>query len=206
MKEEQTFRIGSCATAIKQFVIPALANFDGARFALEVIADDEIERRLHDLTLDFGVVLRETLSRPLQSKVFAEAKLFLWVPKKLCKSERLAHQALKEHSLPLVLPGPELQLCQLTAPGGCAPHIQCTSFLEAQAALKQSAWACLLPDFLTPEGNPGRFLRLSMPEMNVRFRLAWNPRMTRLNPVTIRRRDLLLLSLIRTRKSKSAAS
>src|SRR5919108_3942816 len=68
--EEQTFRIGAGATFLRQVLLPVLAAprvFEsGIRCAVTTAADDEIERRLHDLTLDFGVVTAETISRPLQ--------------------------------------------------------------------------------------------------------------------------------------------
>src|SRR5260370_42150259 len=58
LAEEQTFRIGASATFIRQFLLPVLSRSPkaGATYATEVVNDSEIERRLHDLTLDFGVV------------------------------------------------------------------------------------------------------------------------------------------------------
>jgi DNA-binding transcriptional LysR family regulator len=195
LREEQTMRIGGFATVVERFLIPALAdNREEVRFALEVLAEDEVERRLHDLTLDFGVVTREELSRPLQSKEFAEMKVVLWVPKAICESEHLAHQAFKERTLPMALAGAELPAARYPALAGYVPHLACTSFLEAQAALKRHTWAALLPDFLKPEPD-AQLLRVSVPEMKVQFRLAWNPRLMRLNPLAVRRRDLLLESL-----------
>src|SRR5689334_4871487 len=87
LAEEQTFRIGASATFIRQFLLPALSSpslrSGGARYATEVASDDEIERRLHDLTLDFGVVSHARISRPLQTKPLQEWRLELWLPKAL---------------------------------------------------------------------------------------------------------------------------
>src|SRR5512137_411003 len=54
LAEEQTFRIGASATFIHQFLLPVLCGATlhegGPTFATEVVSDEEIERRLHDLT------------------------------------------------------------------------------------------------------------------------------------------------------------
>jgi len=202
LREEQTLRVGSCATALKQFLIPGLiARKDDVRFSLEVVADDEIERRLHDLTLDFGVVMRTALSRPLQSAEFGEAKLLLWVPKALFKREERAYCAFKERKLPLVLADAELQTAPCSALAGCQAHLSCTSFLEARAALSGGALATVLPDFLEPAQRP-KFFQLPLPEAKIRWGLAWNPRLLRLNALTVRRRDVLLKSLVQAFKAR----
>jgi len=195
LRAEQTFRIAGSATVVEHFLIPALASrAEVVRFTLEVAPEDEIERRLHELTLDFGIVTRDTLSRPLQSTHFAETKLVLWVPKAICESEHDAYRAFTERTLPLTLPGAELHAARYAGLNGCAPHLCCTSFLEARVALKGNAWASLLPDFLKPEPET-QLLRVALPEMPMQFRLAWNPRLMRLNPVAVRRRDVLLEGL-----------
>src|SRR5215471_7247724 len=60
LEEEQTFCIGASATFNRQFLLPTLSGLSlrkgGARYAVEVATDEEIERRLHELTLDFGIV------------------------------------------------------------------------------------------------------------------------------------------------------
>src|SRR5690349_6454222 len=56
LAEEQTFRIGASATFNRQFLLHALSNSlrkGGASYVSEVATDEEIEGRLHDLTLDF---------------------------------------------------------------------------------------------------------------------------------------------------------
>src|SRR5262249_1946446 len=94
LAEEQTFRIVPSATFIRQFLLPIVCGEsspgDDAAYATEVVRDDEIERRLHDLTLDFGVVGNAVLSRPLQTKLVGYWKLELWVPKRLRLSQSKA--------------------------------------------------------------------------------------------------------------------
>ena len=106
LAEEQTFRIGASATFIRQFLLPLLAGASlrggGARYASEAATDEEIERRLHDLTLDFGVVTNESLSRPLQTKCLGEWRLELWVPKAFRLNATKAAQNFEQGRLPLV--------------------------------------------------------------------------------------------------------
>jgi hypothetical protein len=52
----------------------------------------------------------------------------------------------------------------------------------------------LLPDFLMPGRAANRYWRMSLPgqeAVEFRYRLAWNPRLLRLNPHATRRRDAL---------------
>src|ERR1041384_2559829 len=55
LAEEQTFRIGASATFIRHYLLPVLAQLGAAqshcRYETELVWDEEIERRLHDLTL-----------------------------------------------------------------------------------------------------------------------------------------------------------
>src|ERR1051325_2050193 len=81
LAEEQTFRIGANATFTRHFLLPELSRASrqrsGTLYASEVASDEEIERRLHDLTLDFGIIGKAMLSRPLQTKPLMEWKLEL---------------------------------------------------------------------------------------------------------------------------------
>lgn len=202
--EEQTFRIGASATCIQRFLLPLLSasrlTRSKARYITEVTRDDEIERRLHDLTLDFGVIQRVTVSRPLQTKELGKWKLNLWVPKALHRTEASAAQAFKDHRLPLVLAQKELDGLDLEALKRPEPSIACDSFIEAVLALSTSGFATVLPDFFTPGRDSKAFLRLRVPATQSHifaFRLAWNPRLLRLNPHATRQRDFLAESLAR---------
>ena len=201
LTEVQTFRIAASATFVDQFLLPVLSDASGLkggpRYAVELAPDDEIERRLHDLTLDFGIVTAATLSRPLQLKHLGAWRLNLWVPVGVCRSQRETLRALKERRLPLVLPLRELPIFQLFEQH--EPQLACGSFLEAQAALKSGALATLLPSFLKLNADAApRFQCLRVPGISSKafhYRFAWNPRLLRLNPHAIRRRDFLCEAL-----------
>jgi DNA-binding transcriptional LysR family regulator len=202
LAEEQTFRIGASATCIQRFLLPLLSDSrlmrTKARYITEATGDDEIERRLHDLTLDFGVIQRATVSRPLQTKELGKWKWNLWVPKVLHRTEASAAQAVKDRRLPLVLAQKELDGFDLEALKQSEPGLACDSFIEAMAALSTSGFATVLPDFFTLGRDSKAFLRLRVPSIDSHtfaFRLAWNPRLLRLNPHATRQRGFLAESL-----------
>jgi DNA-binding transcriptional LysR family regulator len=196
LAEEQTFRIGACATFIRQFLLPTLApsQKSGASYATETVSDSEIERRLHDLTLDFGIVGSAAISRPLQMKVLGKWKLELWVPKVLRSNEAAAVQDFQEQRLPLVLARRELDGLDVSPLAKYEAQLVCDNFLEARVAIEEQELGAFLPDFLAPGRISKSFVRVRIPKIDSRifhFHLAWNPRLLRLNPHAARRRDLL---------------
>jgi len=194
-------RIGASATFIQRFLLPVLSQPSSQpepRYAVEIASDLEIERRLHDLTLDFGVVTAATISRPLQLLDLGSWRLCLWVPQALCRNQAQAVDAMNGKRLPLVLPTGEISLPGLGFLNDCEPRLVCTSFLEAETALRRQGLAAVLPDFLVPQSSAGAFLRVRFPALDAcefQYRLAWNPRLLRLNPHASRRRDSLIDAL-----------
>jgi hypothetical protein len=76
----------------------------------------------------------------------------------------------------------------------------CDSFLDVQTAMEGGQVAGLLPNFLTPGARSKSFVRIHAAKIDSRvfcFHLAWNPRLMRLNPHTISRRDRLADALIK---------
>ncbi|MFO1477881.1 MAG: LysR family transcriptional regulator [Verrucomicrobiota bacterium] len=202
LTEEQTFRVGASPTVIDQFLVPLLSQpgvvQGDTRYLLERAGEDEIERRLHDLTLDFGVTTRSEISRPLPLKEVRKWRLKLWVPEKLHKSEKAAQLAFAEGRLPLAVAERDLAPCDTGFLDQHDRRLTCDTFLEAMAATKEGALASVLPDFLDPrgKGSPMRHVRIPALESRVfHYRLAWNPRLLRLNPHATRRRDFLLAGL-----------
>ncbi len=202
LAEGQTYRIGASPTFITSFLLPVLAEprgvESGIRFAVEAVVGDEVERRLHDLTLDFGVVTRPAVSRPLQLKELGVWRLKFWVPKTLCKTARQAERAFADKRLPIVWPAGELSQSELDILADYEPALTCASFLEARVALEHKSLAAFLPDFVALGTSGDRCLNLKMPAVDscrFHYRLAWNPRLLRLNPHARRRRDALAESL-----------
>ncbi len=202
LAEGKTYRIGASPTFIASVLLPVLAEprcvRSGIRFAVEPVVGDEVERRLHDLTLDFGVVTRAALSRPLQCKEVGVWRLRFCVPKTLCKTARQAERAFADKRLPIVWPTGELPPSECNVLEDYEPALTCHSFLEAQVALEQKSLAAFLPDFLSVEPAADRCLDVKLPTLDscrFYYHLAWNPRLLRLNPHARRRRDALVESL-----------
>jgi DNA-binding transcriptional LysR family regulator len=196
------FRIGGSATFTRLFLLPALAGLfeqrASVRYVTEIASTEEIERRLHDLTLDFGITCKAPLSRPLETTPLQEWKLVLWVPKSLRLSQLKAADAFARQRLPLVLARKELSELGAASFAEREANLICDSFLEAEAVVESQQVAGLLPDFLAPGKAARCFMRVHPPEidgLSFRFHLAWNPRLMRLNLHTIRHRDCLAQAL-----------
>lgn len=202
--EGQTYRIGASPTFITSFLVPVLAEprcvQSGIRFAVEAVLGDEVERRLHDLTLDFGVISKSTLSRPLQLRELGVWRLRLWVPRALCKTAKQAAGAFADKRLPIVWPAAELSRPEFNVLEDYDPALACTNFLEAKVALEKKSLAAFLPDFIPLGATADRCLNLKVPAVEsslFHYYLAWNPRLLRLNPHAGRRRDALVETLAR---------
>lgn len=196
LAEDQTFRVGASATVIRQFLLPALARSQrtGANYITERVSDLEIERRLHDLTLDFGVVGSASLSRPLQTCVLGNWKLELWVPRALGLNEAAVRRAFQTEELPLVMTTNELETTAISSMAKYPARLVCDNFLDARAVLEEQKLCALLPSFLAPIKMSGTFARVRLPKLGAQtfhFHLAWNPRLLRLNPHAGRWRDWL---------------
>lgn len=196
---QQAFRIGGGAAVIARFLLPLLAQSLVSKsriaYVTERVGDDEIERRLHDLTLDFGVASKATLSRPLQTKPLGEWPMELWVPKKMGLSVAKARQMFEQGRLPLALATEAASFDDLRA--GHESCLVCDSFLDVQTAMETLTLAGVVPGFLAPE-KASEFVRVPTVKLGtglLAYHLAWNPRLLRLNPHAVRQRDYLLRTL-----------
>jgi hypothetical protein len=78
------------------------------------------------------------------------------------------------------------------------PRLSCNDYLEARAALENEGLAAFLPDFLKLGGGAQAFFRVQVAALDsevFQYRLAWNPRLLRLNPRASRWRDFLIQAL-----------
>jgi hypothetical protein len=75
--------------------------------------------------------------------------------------------------------------------------------------LEREGLAALLPDFLVPEPPTGAFLRVRFSALDIcgfQYRLAWNPRLLRLNSHASRRRDFLIESFATRMREQRATT
>jgi DNA-binding transcriptional LysR family regulator len=120
------------------------------------------------------------------------------VPSRLHKSDTSAKLAFKERRLPLAVAAKEIEGCgaDLLEKHDC--RLICDNFLQALAALENQVMATVLPDYLRASVSAKSFLRVQIPAIGsgtFSFRLAWNPRLMRLNPHAARIRDFLTKAL-----------
>lgn len=192
--EEQAFGLGASPAAARTLLAPLLASACTAkaspRYRIEICPEDSIESRLHDLTLEFGIVTRTPLSRPLQTRSLGQCALVLWLPRGLCRNARAGIAELKARRLPLAV-ATEMPFAESLTEH--RPRFVCDSFEELRAALSTRGFAALLPEFLSPDAPPEFFCAPSpWPHLRrVTYLLAWNPRLLRLNPQATRIRDFL---------------
>jgi DNA-binding transcriptional LysR family regulator len=167
-------------------------------YTFAVATNDDMERGLHDLTLDFAVVTRAPLSRPLQVKQIESAKLNLFVPKRLHGARESAIKALKTKSVPLAIAAEGIDAEMERVLMELKPRLVCADFLAARAALEAEGMAAVLPEFLVRDKTAAHFWKIPIPGIDsafVGFWLAWNPRLLRLNPYVVQMRDFLVQSL-----------
>jgi DNA-binding transcriptional LysR family regulator len=208
LAEEQTFRMGASPTVIDRFLLPVLSSAQpvsgDTRYVVESVGDEDIERRLHDLTLDFGITTRTTLSRPLQLKEVGRWRLRLWAPVVLPGTEKGAARAFRKRTLPLAFAEKEIAACEVEGLDEQNNRVVCESFLQALSAMEGRQLAALLPDYMSPPANSRAYLRVPMAGIDsrvFRFHLAWNPRLFRLNPHALRRKDDLMNVLVERMRS-----
>jgi DNA-binding transcriptional LysR family regulator len=202
LAEGQTYRVAADATFVRCFLVPALTELGrrqtGIHFSIEIASGDAIERRLHDLTLDFGIVTQETLSRPLQFRELGRWRLNLWVPKSMARTAAQAERGVEQGKLPLVSAEASIRGQQGDSLAQAEPPLVCPSFMEACDALATGGYAGLLPDFLEPPDGEKKFFKVPSRQyegVEFRYHFAWNPRLLRLNPHAGRRRDALVMAL-----------
>lgn len=192
--EEQTVRVGASATVIQHLISSIVAaRFkakDSPRFALEGCSDEEIERRLHDLTLSFGVV-RAAVSRPLQTALLGEVRVRWWVPGGAYQNPRAARKALVDQHFPsaCVREWPDAEASRADETEAA---VVCDSFIDAFSFLREGTAAVPLPGFMDAEASGVQAICADENAGAYGLHLAWNPRSLRLNPSLVKLRDFMV--------------
>jgi len=120
------------------------------------------------------------------------SRLKLCVPRSLYSTRAKAALAFERSRIPLVFAEKELGPLNFETLKIQVPRLVCESFLDALSAMAGGMFATILPDYLAraPHITKG-CITLEVGNSRLDYRLAWNPRLMRLNPAAIRRRDFL---------------
>ncbi len=187
--------LGAGESLLQWITVPGLAAFSRRvphiSFKLRNLQNSEIVLGLVELSLDFGLIRKESLRRPLKSVRLGEVRYVLCVPRGLCAAGKKpdAETALKTLPLAVHLENTyvqgelEAQLRGL----GITPRImlRCDTFPNAMAALRTGAYATLMIQLPGVNPVPEDVEVVSLPFLEHTCReihLAWNPRLLEVRP------------------------
>lgn len=201
---ERVYRIGAGESLLQWIVIPGLsavsARFPLTEFRLSNLQNSQIVLGLEERTLDYGLVRRESLRKPLEGLRLGTVGYNLCVPRPMLKGfDRADWRGLLE-KLPLAVhletSYVQSELAAALDGLGVRPHVRlrCGTFPSAMAALKTGAYATLMIRFPGTDPLPDDVEIVPLPCLEHTHRnvfLAWNPRLLTMRPEAERIRKAL---------------
>lgn len=192
---ERTYRIGAGESLLQWIVIPGLARlartFPHAAFRLSNLQNSQIVLALEDRTIDFGLLRRESLRKPLAGVKLGNIAHCLCVPRRLMRGLRSDDWRAILEKLPLAvhLESSSIQAELDAALDGLAirPHVRlrCDTFPSAMSALNTGVFATLMIRFPGAGPLPQGVEIVPLPFLAHTDReicLAWNPRLLVMRP------------------------
>ena len=187
------FSIGAGDSLVQWLVLPRLAalqnNLRDVSLRVENLRTSEITNRLHDLSLDFGLVRRDAVSEPLAAFPLGKMEFALFCPKTVSASgTRPDHRKVFE-SIPLAMQSGDGIFMRQFRDWAASKNLnvsiklECDSFPQACRALCSGHFATVLPKLARCDLPKDGFWELDVPFLNKKPRqicLAWNPRTLRL--------------------------
>jgi DNA-binding transcriptional LysR family regulator len=186
-----SFSIGAGDSLLQWLVLPRLAvmgpQLRGVNVRVQNLRTAEITNRLHDLSLDFGLVRREAVSAPLKCAPLGKMEYALFCPRSRFDKVPDARRAIE--TLPLAMQsGDGIFTRQFR---GWAEKndvkvcvkIECDAFPQASRAVQSGQCAAILPKIARGDLPGDAFWEIDVPFLNKKPRqvcLAWNPRTIRL--------------------------
>lgn len=191
----RTYRIGAGESLLQWIVIPGLStlshDFPRARFRLSNLQNSQIALGLEDMTLDYGLLRRESLRWPLVAEPLGGVNYVLCVPRSLMHGIAPGDWRGALETLPLAV---HLETAYVQGELdaaldglGLKPNVRlrCDSFPSAMAALRTEAFATLMIQFPGKHCVPEDVVAMDLPCLEHAARevvLAWNPRLLKLRP------------------------
>ncbi|MEO8353335.1 MAG: LysR family transcriptional regulator, partial [Chthoniobacteraceae bacterium] len=198
------FTIGAGDSLIHWLIMPRLGalkrEFPKVKLRLRNLRSEDITRGLHDGRLDFGLVRRDAVSRPLANTQLGTLDYALFVPRSLLPGGRKRDFAWTLGNIPVATLAHDGQfdrrLRALAAKLPSPPRfaLDCDSFPHAAAALASGQYAAILPRFAAAHLQIP-VATIEAPDLNQPRRvvsLAWSPRLLATRELAERLRVFLL--------------
>jgi hypothetical protein len=169
-------------------------HLPNARLKFLNLSTTDAVKRLADGVIDFALVRKDAVARPLQAKSIGVMGYSLFVPMALATARRKDGSELLD-GLPLATLEGEGSfrngLAQVARKAGVKLNIQieCSSFPLAARALARGGVAAILPTIATAELPPAVAAQVSVPFLKAFDRemcLALNPRLLHIRPILVK--------------------
>ena len=182
------FSIGAGDSLLQWLVLPQLAKLrTNVNLRVQNLRTTEITNRLHDLSLDFGLVRRDAVSPPLANAPIGKMEYALFYPRSRFEKPPDARRVFE--TLPLAMQGSDgvftRQFRDWVEKNGVkvCVKIECDAFPQASRVVQSGQCAAILPKIARCDLPTDAFWELDIPLLNKKPRqicLAWNPRTIRL--------------------------
>ncbi len=183
-----SFSIGAGDSLLQWLVLPRLAALrTEVNLCVLNLRTAEITNRLHDLSLDFGLVRREAVSAPLKCAPLGKMEYALFCPRSRFDKVPDVRRAIE--TLPLAMQSGDgvftRQFRDWAEKNGVNVRvkIECDAFPQASRTVQSGQCAAILPKIARGDLPGDAFWELDVPFLNKKPRqvcLAWNPRTIRL--------------------------
>ncbi len=181
-----TYSIGAGDSLLQWLVLPQLAALETkVNFRLVNLRTSEITNRLHDSSLDFGIIRREALSPPLKVAPLGKLDYALFCSRSRSKQAPDLKRVLQ--TLPLAMQSGDgvfarqfREWAEKNRVQTCV-KIECEAFPQASRAVQSGQGAAILPKIARIDLPAESFWELDTSFLNQKPRqicLAWNPRTT----------------------------
>ena len=187
------FAIGAGDSLVQWLVLPRLVarqyNLRNVSLRVQNLRTSEITNRLHDLSLDFGLVRRDAVSKPLAAFPLGKMEFALFCSKVVFPGGIPPDHRKVFESIPLAMQsGDGIFMRQFREWAASTDldipiKLECDSFPQACRALCSGQFATVLPKIARCDLPKDGFWELDIPFLNKKSRqicLAWNPRTLRL--------------------------
>ena len=183
-----SFSIGAGDSLLQWLVLPRLVALRSeVNLRVLNLRTAEITNRLHDLSLDFGLVRREAVSPPLRCAPLGKMEYALFCPRS--RLDKLPDVRRAIETLPLAMQGGDgvftRQFRDWADKNGVNVQvkIECDAFPQASRVVQSGQCAAILPKIARGDLPGDAFWEIDVPFLNKKPRqvcLAWNPRTIRL--------------------------